>query len=137
VNVWVEALVAVLLLASGALSLIGAVGMLRMKTFFQRMHPPALATTLGSWCVTLGCVLYFSALESRLGLHNWLIIILLAITAPVSTTLLARAALFRRREVEMQARLARSRNGDDAEKGNVMPASVRPPGNDEVMRPPR
>ena len=121
VNVWVEALVAVLLLASGALSLIGAVGMLRMKTFFQRMHPPALATTLGSWCVALGSVLYFSALESRLGLHNWLIIILLAITAPVSTTLLARAALFRRREGEMEARVAGVRSEREGEDRNVMP----------------
>jgi multicomponent K+:H+ antiporter subunit G len=121
VNVWVEALVAVLLLASGMLSLIGAVGMLRMKTFFQRMHPPALATTLGSWCVALGSVLYFSALESRLGLHNWLIIILLAITAPVSTTLLARAALFRRREGEMEARVAGVRSEREGEDRNVMP----------------
>jgi multicomponent K+:H+ antiporter subunit G len=61
------------------------------------MHPPALAYTLGSWCVTLAGILYFSMLESRLVLHPWLIIIILSLTVPVTTLLLARVALFRRR----------------------------------------
>ena len=92
-----EALVALLLLASGLLSLVGALGLVRLKDFFQRMHPPALATTFGSWCAALASALYFSAFDGGLSLHAWLIVILLAITAPVTTTLLARAALFRRR----------------------------------------
>ncbi len=97
---WAEIVVAVLLLASGALSLIGAIGLLRLKTFFQRMHPPALATTFGCWCMALASIVYFSALQSRWVLHAWLIAILLVITAPVTTTLLARAALFRKRAAE-------------------------------------
>ncbi|MEO7007546.1 MAG: Na+/H+ antiporter subunit G [Caldimonas sp.] len=97
VPAWLEALVALLLLASGLLSLVGALGLVRLKNFFQRMHPPAMATSFGSWCVALASIFYFSALDGRLSLHAWLIAILLAITAPVTTTLLARAALFRRR----------------------------------------
>lgn len=97
---WVEAVVAVLLVASGLLSLIGAFGLVRLKTFFQRMHATALAYTLGAWCAALASIVYFSALESRLALHAWVIVILLSITAPVTTTLLARAALFRQREAE-------------------------------------
>jgi multicomponent K+:H+ antiporter subunit G len=104
---WLEVVVAALLLASGLLSLIGALGLLRLKEFFQRMHPPALAYTLGAWCVALASILYFSVLEARLALHAWLIIILLSITAPVTTTLLARAALFRRREATMNEQGAR------------------------------
>ena len=50
---WVEILVAILLLLSSLFALIGAIGLLRMKDFFQRMHPPALASTLGAWCVAL------------------------------------------------------------------------------------
>jgi multicomponent K+:H+ antiporter subunit G len=94
---WLEALVALLLLASGLLSLVGAIGLVRLKDFFQRMHPPALATSLGSWCAALASIVCFSALDGRLSLRAWLIAILLSITAPVTTTLLARAALFRRR----------------------------------------
>lgn len=94
---WVEATVAALVAASGVFVLISALGFLRLPDFFVRMHPPALAYTFGSWCVTLAGILYFSMLESELRLHPWLIIILLSITVPVTTVLLARVALFRRR----------------------------------------
>jgi multicomponent K+:H+ antiporter subunit G len=77
--------------------LISAAGLLCLKHFFSRLHPPALAYTFGSWCVTLASVLYFTLLESRLMLHPWLITILLAISVPVTTQLLARVSLFRRR----------------------------------------
>ena len=97
-SIWIDALVALLLVASGLLSLTAALGLVRLPDFFQRMHPPALATTLGAWCVTLASIVHFSALEARLALQPWLIIMLLAITAPVTTTLLARAALFRKRQ---------------------------------------
>lgn len=94
---WIEAIVAALLVLSGVFVVISAYGFLRLPDFFLRMHPPALAYTFGSWCVTLGGCLYFSAIESTVVLHPWLIIIFLAITVPVTTVLLARVALFRRR----------------------------------------
>jgi multicomponent K+:H+ antiporter subunit G len=94
---WVEAAVAGLLVLSGLFVVISAIGFLRLTDFFVRMHPPALAYTFGSWCVTLAGILYFSTLESRAVLHPWLIIILLSVTVPVTTVLLARVALFRRR----------------------------------------
>ena len=47
---WVEAVVAALLVGSSLFALSGALGLLRLKDFFQRMHPPALASTLGAWC---------------------------------------------------------------------------------------
>ena len=95
---WVEGAVALLLLASGLLALTGAVGLLRLRDFFQRMHPPALANTLAAWCAALASVVYFSVLESRPVLYPLVINILLAITAPVTTVLLARAALLRKRQ---------------------------------------
>jgi multicomponent K+:H+ antiporter subunit G len=97
VPLWVEALVAALLVLSGVFVVISSIGFLRLPDFFLRMHPPALAYTFGSWCVTLAGILYFSMLDSRVMLTPWLIIILLAITVPVTTLLLARVALFRRR----------------------------------------
>lgn len=97
VPVWIELLVAALLVLSGAFVLVSAIGFLRLQDFFLRMHPPALAYTFGSWCVALASILYFSALESRPLLHPWLIIIVLSITVPVTTLLLARVELFRRR----------------------------------------
>jgi multicomponent K+:H+ antiporter subunit G len=91
---WAEALTAVLLVLSSLFALTGAMGLLRMKDFF---HPPALASTLGAWCVALASIVYFSALKSSPVVHAWLIPILLAITVPVTTLLLARTSLFRQR----------------------------------------
>mgnify|MGYP000899187582 CR=1 FL=1 len=109
---WVELLVALLLLASGLLALIGAIGLLRMKTFFQRMHAPAVTTSLCIWCVALASIVYFSARHGRLELQAWLIVILLAVTAPITTSLLARAALFRQRTA---GRGAQDEAGDPAD----------------------
>jgi multicomponent K+:H+ antiporter subunit G len=94
---WVEAIVAGLLATSGLFVVISAVGFLRLSDFFLRMHPPALAYTIGSWTVAAAGVIYFSTIESRVVLHPWLIVIMLSITVPVTTLLLARLALFRRR----------------------------------------
>lgn len=94
---WVEVLTALLLIASSLFAFTGAMGLLRMKDFFQRMHPPALASTLGAWCVALASIVYFSALKSEPVIHAWLIPVLLAITVPVTTLLLARTGLFRKR----------------------------------------
>lgn len=96
-NEIVEALVALLLLASGAVVLAGAIGVLRMRNFFQRMHAASLIPTLGIWCVALASMLYFSVLRETLVLYQVVVLVLLAITVPVPTMLLMRAALFRKR----------------------------------------
>jgi multicomponent K+:H+ antiporter subunit G len=93
-----EIVVAVLLLSSGVVVLVAALGLWRLQDFFLRMHAPALASTLGAWIVTFASVIHFSAREAGLALHVWLIIIVLSITAPVTTIVLTRAALFRRRQ---------------------------------------
>ncbi|MCW5626360.1 MAG: Na+/H+ antiporter subunit G [Burkholderiales bacterium] len=96
-GLWIEIPVALLLVLSGVFTFSAALGVLRFKTFIQRMHPPALAFSFSAWCVTLATILYFSALDQKLALHAWLIIILLSLTVPVTTLLLARTDLFRRR----------------------------------------
>ena len=97
---WLQWLIAGLLLASGVFALAAAWGLVRLSSFYQRMHPPALAYTFGAWCITLASILYFSMQEQQLVLHPWVIIMLLSITVPITTILLARAALFRRRQVQ-------------------------------------
>ena len=95
---WSEALVALLLLGSGLVVLVAALGLWRLPDFFLRMHAPALASTLAAWTVTLASIVHFSTRGEGLALHGWLVIIVLSITAPVTTIVLARAALFRRRQ---------------------------------------
>ncbi|WP_084651278.1 Na+/H+ antiporter subunit G [Ottowia thiooxydans] len=100
---WAEIIVACLLIASAFFALTAAWGLVRLKNFFQRMHPPALASTGSAWCVTLASIVYFSVLKGDLVLHVWLIIILLSITVPVTAMLLGRAALFRGRQAGNRA----------------------------------
>lgn len=100
--VWVDVIVAVLLVLSGLLVLISAIGFLRLPDFFLRMHPPALAYTLGTWCVAGAVALYLSVLEGRAALHPLLLPALLALTVPVTTVLLARVSLFRRRRAGVE-----------------------------------
>ena len=94
----VDALVALLLLASGGLVLAAALGLWRLDDFFLRMHAPALANTLASWAVALASIVYFTATSGRPVLHQWVIVIVLAITVPVTTGIVARAALFHLRK---------------------------------------
>jgi len=115
-----EIAVAALLLASGALVLTAALGLLRLPDFFQRMHAPSLANTLAAWCVALASIVHFSLLEERLSLHVLVINVLLAISAPVTTVLLARAALFRRRQAGDP--LPRPLGGSDAASTDRRPA---------------
>lgn len=92
-----EIIVAILLVGSGVIVLTAGLGLWLLPDFFARMHAPSLASTLAAWIVTLASIVHFSAHTGALSLHVWLIIIVLSITAPVTTIVLARAALFRRR----------------------------------------
>lgn len=94
---WVEVLVGVLLIVSGVFTLSSAVGIVRFNSFFQRMHPTALAYSFSAWIVTLASIVYFSAVETSVTVHPWLIIVFLSITVPVTTIFLARTNLFRNR----------------------------------------
>lgn len=93
-----EIVVAALLVSSGVVVLVAALGLWRLPDFFLRMHAPALASTLGAWIAALASIIHFSARGAGLSLHVWLIIIVLSISAPITTIILARAALFRRRQ---------------------------------------
>lgn len=95
---WVQWLAAALIVIGSLFVLAAALGMAFLCNGFQRLHPPALASTCGAWCISGAALAYFSALERAPALYVWLIPILLAITVPVSTLLIARAALFRRRQ---------------------------------------
>ena len=86
VPLWAEILVSMLMMASAVFTLAAAIGLVRLQSFFQRMHPPALIYTGAAWCVTLASITYFSAQGHGLVLHVWIIIILLSITVPIAIT---------------------------------------------------
>ena len=88
---------ALLVLAGASLALIGSVGLLRMKTFYERVHPPTMGTTLGTGLVLIGSMVFFTLHESRPVLHEIVIGVFMTLNTPVTYMLLVRAALHRDR----------------------------------------
>lgn len=95
--VWAALLVGALAIAGALVTLVGALGLVRFQTFFQRIHSPTLGTSLGCAFVLLASAVYFSTLGQRLVLHEALIFIFVTITTPVTLMLLSRATLYRDR----------------------------------------
>lgn len=98
---WLEIIVAVLVLAGAGLALLGSMGLLRLKTYFERVHAPSIIATLGCWLIMHGTVLYFSVADRSLALHALLIAVFVSITVPIMSIFLMRAALFRARQAGM------------------------------------
>ena len=94
---WAALLVALLVLAGAAFALIGSLGLLRLGSFYDRIHAPTLGTTFGVMLIAFGSMLCFSVLQSRPLIHEFLILLFTTVTTPVTLMLLARAALYRDR----------------------------------------
>lgn len=92
---WAALMTAVLVLVGAAVTLIGSLGLLRLGTFYARVHAPTLGSTLGMGSILAGSALCFSVIEARPVVHEILIAVFVTLTTPVTLMLLVRAALFR------------------------------------------
>lgn len=92
---WAAVLVGFLLLFGAGVTLVGAVGLLRLRNFYDRVHAPTLGATIGTIAILLGSILCFSVLGGRLVIHEVLIGLFVTMTTPVTLMLLARAAMHR------------------------------------------
>ncbi len=95
--VWAALLTGFLVLLGAGFTLIGTIGLLRLPSFYERMHAPTLGSTWGTAGILLGSIVFFSVLQSRPVLHEVLIAAFVTVTTPVTLMLLARAALYRDR----------------------------------------
>ena len=114
-NMLIEIPVSLLLLFGAGLSLIGSIGLVRLPDFFSRLHGPAKTVTLGVGSVLLASLLYFSARDPGISLHELLILLFLSITTPLSAHLMAIAAL----HLGMQSTDTSSTNGSHREKDRL------------------
>ena len=103
--------VAVLVVLGSSLTLLGALGLARLRYFYDRLHAPALAASWGTGGVILASALLFSAIDGRAVVHEFVIGLCIILTTPVTLMLLGRAALER----------------DRAEGNDVLPAPVQDP----------
>jgi multicomponent K+:H+ antiporter subunit G len=89
----IELLLSLLILVGASFTLIGSLGLVRLKDFYSRLHAPTKATTLGVGSLLIASAVFFSHQEPGLSLHEMLVTLFLFITAPVSAHLMAKAAL--------------------------------------------
>jgi len=94
---WAALATAFCVLIGALLTFIGSLGLIRLQVFYERVHAPTLGTTLGTGFVLFASMIFFSALQGRLAIHEILIAVFLTVTTPVTLMLLVQAALLRDR----------------------------------------
>lgn len=92
---WATIPATVLLIASGLITLIGALGLLRFNRFYSRMHAMALCNTMGVGTVLFASMLVSSAVERVPVIHELVIMLFLVLVSPISAILLMRAGVRR------------------------------------------
>jgi multicomponent K+:H+ antiporter subunit G len=95
IPIWAALFTAMLVLVGAALTFIGSLGLMRLKSFNARLHAPTLGTTLGTGCIALASMVYFSTVQTRPVLHELLFVLFIAVTTPITLLVLVPAALFR------------------------------------------
>jgi multicomponent K+:H+ antiporter subunit G len=114
---WATIPATLLLVLGGIASLVGSLGLLRLRDFFSRMHGPSMTNTVGVGAILLASMLTTSALESRVSLHEALIALLILMSAPLASMMLVQAALYRNRARKRNDGAPDDRNRDPAGAG--------------------
>jgi multicomponent K+:H+ antiporter subunit G len=97
IPLWAAIPIALLVVLGSSLAVIGSYGLLRLRSFYDRLHAPTLGTSWGTGGVVLASAALFSILGSRLVVHEILIGAFITLTMPATLMLLGRAALHRDR----------------------------------------
>lgn len=92
---WLSIALAVFLLAGSLFTFIGAFGLASFRNFYDRLHMPSLATTIGAACLLTATALYSSYRAGAPVLRDALILFFLSLAAPLSLMMLSRAAAMR------------------------------------------
>src|SRR3546814_17861863 len=80
---WAASAVGFFVLLGASITLVGALGLLRMGNFYERIHPPTLGTTWGTMCILIASMISFSTLHTRPMIHEILIAIFVTLTTPI------------------------------------------------------
>ncbi len=94
---WLSLLVSIMVMLGALLTMAGCFGLVRLKSFYLRIHSPTMGTSMGGGLILLASAIYFTITRERLVLHELVIFLFVTLTTPVTLMLLARATLFRDR----------------------------------------
>lgn len=98
---WAAILIALLVVTGASLTLLGGLGVVRLKSFYQRLHAQTLGYSGGTLLIIIASMLMFSLLEGRAVVHEMVIAIFILITTPITLLMLGRAALRRDRDARL------------------------------------
>ena len=94
---WASIMVSLLVLTGAFLTMVGCIGLARLKTFYLRIHAPTLGTSFGVLLVAAASILFFTVTGGRPAVHEILVAVFVVMTTPVTLMMLGRAALYRDR----------------------------------------
>jgi multicomponent Na+:H+ antiporter subunit G len=86
-----EVIAWICLLAGGGFVLAGGIGLLRLPDFFTRLHAAGVTDTMGAGLILVG--LMFEGGLSQISIKLLLILLFMLFTSPTATHALAKAAL--------------------------------------------
>lgn len=78
--------------------LIGSIGLFRLPDFYMRLHGPTKASTLGIGAILMASIVFFSFKRSGISIKEFLIILFIFLSAPITANMLSKAALHVRRK---------------------------------------
>ncbi len=81
------------LMAGSVFLLIGGLGLIRLPDFYTRIHAAGITDTMGAWLVLIG--LMFSAGWTLISVKLLMLLFFLAVTSPLASHALAKAAFLR------------------------------------------
>jgi len=81
---WAAIPVCILLLLGSVITLVGSMGLIRLKTFYGRLHAPTLGASAGTILICVASMITFAVLQNRWILHEILIIVFIILTTPVT-----------------------------------------------------
>ena len=95
---WLELLIAALLILAGLFAIVGSFGLIRLPDPMTRLHAPTKATTLGIGGVLVASMLYSWAAFGRLSAHELLITLFLFLSAPITAFFIGKVHLHARQD---------------------------------------
>lgn len=87
-----EIIISFFLLLGGALSVLGAVGIIRFPDVYGRLHAATKSATLGVISIIIGVFLFFYIVEGVFAGKLLLTIVFVFLTAPVAGFMIAKSA---------------------------------------------
>jgi multicomponent Na+:H+ antiporter subunit G len=81
------------LMAGSIFLLIGGLGLIRLPDFYTRIHAAGITDTMGAWLILVG--LMFSAGWTLISVKLLMLLFFLAVTSPLASHALAKAAFLR------------------------------------------